>query len=286
MRPEDKFKNLKILIGALIAVDVLVWAAIFSPREATNAEFYFLDVGQGDSSLVILPGGPKVLIDGGQPNGKLQANLERILPVSDRYIDLVMISHPQLDHFGGFVELLKYYKVGAVLLGGQTSESGAWRELERIIRDRSITRIILSAGDEIKYRDSSMVILSPKKGEWAKDINDLSMVGILDIGGVKAFFGGDISSEKERQLADLYDVDSDILKVSHHGSKYSSDPQFLREASPAVSIVEVGKNSYGHPTSQTLDRLANARSQVFRTDLGGLIKIIIDSGKLKVFSGR
>lgn len=286
MTKPDKFKQVKIILAAFVVIDALVWGLILFPAQSENAELYFLDVGQGDSSLAILPGGVKMLIDGGQPNGKLQANLESILPINDRYINLVMISHPQLDHFGGFVDLLKYYQVGAVLLGGQTSESSAWRELEKTIKERGIARITLSSGDKIKYLDSQMDILSPKKNEWAKDINDFSVVGILGIGGVKAFFGGDISSEKERQLVDLYDVDVDILKVSHHGSKNSSDPEFLREASPAVSVVEVGKNSYGHPTAQALNRLASVRSQVFRTDLGGLIRITVENGKLKVFSGR
>jgi competence protein ComEC len=220
MKSEDKFKLTKIIIGVFIAVDFLVWGLILFPPDLSSAELYFLDVGQGDSSLVILPGGPKILIDGGPANGKLQTNLESILPINDRYLDLVMISHPQLDHFGGFVELLKVYKVGAVLLGGQTSESAAWQEMEKIIKDRGIARIVLSAGDKIKYQDSLMDILSPKKNEWAKDINDLSVVGILDSGGAKTFFGGDISAEKEKQLARLYDVDVDILKVSHHGSKF------------------------------------------------------------------
>lgn len=268
---------------SLIFLDLLVWYLILFPVEVKNLELYFLDVGQGDASLVRLPGGPKILIDGGSPNSRLQVNLEKILSVNDRYIDLAMISHPQLDHFGGLIEVLKNYQVGAVLTSNQVSEQAAWQELEKAIKEKGIRRIILTAGDKIKYQDSQFDILSPRTSDWAKDINDMSIVTILNAGSIKAFFGGDISSEKEKELADLYAIDIDILKVSHHGSKFSSDSEFLKETSPAVSVIGVGKNSYGHPTKEALSRLANFSAQVYRTDMDGLIKIAIDNGKMLVY---
>ncbi len=286
MKGEDNIKHLKIVVASLVALDALVWFLIIFPADSQDLELYFLDVGQGDSSLIIMPGGPKLLIDGGQPNGKLQANLENILPVNDRYIDLVMISHPQLDHFGGFVELVKDYKVGAVLLGGQTSQSSAWQELELVIREKEVARITLFSGDRIKYLDSQISILSPEKNGWARDVNDLSLVALLESEGAKVLFTGDISDETERRIADKYDVDADILKVSHHGSKYSSDWKFLSSVTPLISVIEVGKNSYGHPTGQTLARLASFGSQIYRTDLNGLVKITANDGKIRVFSGE
>ncbi|MDP3999162.1 MAG: MBL fold metallo-hydrolase [bacterium] len=277
-------KHFQIILGCAVAIDLLVWSFILFPAEAKNSELYFLPVGQGDSSLVNLAGGAQLLIDGGPINGKAQANLEKILGINDRYVDLVMISHPQLDHYGGLIEVLKNYEVGAVLTDGQTAESAAWQELEKVIRDKKIPQITLSTGDKIKYGDSVLDILSPQKGEWAKDVNDLSLVGILEVNGIKFLFGGDMSADKEKQLADLYDVNADILKVSHHGSKYSSNSDFLKEVSPAVSVIEVGKNSYGHPTKEALGRLANFSSQSYRTDLNGLVKIILENGKLKVYT--
>ena len=208
------------------------------------------------------------------------------MPIKDRYIDLVMISHPQLDHFGGLIEILKNYKVGAVLTSNQTSEQAAWQELENVIKESGVRRIILAAGDKIKYQDSQMDILSPKDSDWAKDINDLSLATILTSGNFKAFFGGDISSEKEKQLADLYDLDVDVLKVSHHGSKFSSGSAFLKEASPAVAVVETGKNSYGHPTKEALQRLADFNSQIYRTDKNGLIKLVVEDSRLKMYTAK
>lgn len=289
---KDNFKFLKIFAGSLIALDLMVWSLILFPAEAGSSEFYFLDIGQGDSSLVVLPrstgsgqaGGVKMLIDGGQPNGLLEKNLEKILKINDRYLDLIMISHPQLDHFGGLIEVLKNYKVGAVLTSNQVSEQAAWQELEKVIKEKGIRRIILAAGDRIKYQNSYFDILSPQTSDWAKDINDMSIVTILNTGSVKAFFGGDISAEKEKELAEKYDVDVDILKVSHHGSKFSSNSAFLKEAIPVVSVIGVGKNSYGHPTKEALSRLANIGSQIYRTDKNGLVKLTIDSGKMKIYT--
>jgi len=286
---KNSFKYAKIIIGTLIGIDLLVWGIILFPTHrlaGKDSALYFLDVGQGDSSLAMLSGGIKMLIDGGRPNGMLQENLEKILSINDRYIDLVMISHPQLDHFGGLVEILKNYKVGAVLTSNQVAEQSAWQELERIVKEKKIRRIILAAGDKIKYQDSQFDILSPRNSDIAKDINDLSLVTILNSGGIKAFFGGDISAGKERQLANLYDVNVDVLKVSHHGSRFSSDSVFLKEASPEVSVIETGKNSYGHPTKEALGRLANSSSQIYRTDRDGIIKLVFNNDRLKLYSVR
>ena len=95
---------------------------------------------------------------------------------------------------------------------------------------------------------------------------------------------GDVGGETEKQIANKYDADIDILKVSHHGSKYSSNLEFLKKATPVISVIEVGKNSYGHPTNQALTRLADLGSQIYRTDQDGLVKITADDGKLRVFS--
>ena len=283
----DKLKFLKIFIGFFVILDILAWCLIFYPSVEENLQIYFLDVGQGDSSLILLPGGAKMLIDGGPPDGRLQANLERILPINDRYIDLVFISHPQLDHTGGFIKLFKNYKIGAVFTSDQVSESAAWQELEKVIKENKIPRIILSAGDKIKYRDSYFDILSPRTGGWAKDINDFGIAGLLHSSGIKSFFGADISAEKEKELANMYDIDVDVLKVSHHGSKFSSGSAFLKEATPKISVVSAGaKNTYGHPTQEALGRLAGIGAKIYRTDKNGLVKLIVDSDKLRIYTDR
>ncbi len=281
---------LKTILGLLIVFDVLIWGQVLLPAEAKNLELYFLDVGQGDSSLVQLSPlassgqAAQILIDGGPVNEKAQAALEKIFSFDDRYIDLIVISHPQIDHFGGLIEILKNYKVGAVLTSDQISQSEAWQELEKTIQERGIGRVVLAAGDKIRYQDSQFDILSPQKSGWEKDVNDMGLVMLLSGGGTKALFTSDIGVEKEKELADTYDLDADILKVGHHGSKFSSSPEFLKEVSPLISIIEVGKNSYGHPTNEVLDRLANIGSQIFRTDEAGLTELVVEGGKIRVYN--
>ncbi|MBI4992118.1 MAG: MBL fold metallo-hydrolase [Candidatus Harrisonbacteria bacterium] len=278
---EKGFKYFKIILSSLVIIDIAVWLLILFPASADKLKLYFLDIGQGDSSLVVLPGGIKVLIDGGPPNGRLEENLEKILRISDRYIDLVMISHPQLDHFGGFIKLFKNYKIGAVLMSEYGSPNVSWRALEKVIKDQNLKTVVMRAGDKIKYGGSELDILNPRDSDIAKNVNDLCLVAILKSSGLKAFYGCDISGEKEKQLANLYDVDVDILKVSHHGSKYSSDLSFLKEARPKLSVIEVGKNRYGHPTKEALQRLASFGG-VYRTDRDGLLKLVLAGGKLNL----
>jgi len=287
----DRFKYIKIFFGVFIAVDVLIWGFILFGGNNGFQEIYFLNVGQGDSSLVVLPrstgpgqaGGVKILIDGGPANGLAQSNLEKILNFSDRYIDLIAVSHPQVDHFGGLIEIVKNYKVGAVITNGEESDSVTWREFRRLLDENRVPVVGLSAGDKIRYKDYLVDILWPEK-IGTGGANEQTLTMILSGDGIKSFFGGDLDMATEKELADKYDLNVDILKVSHHGSKFSSDAEFLKEASPSFSIIEVGKNSYGHPTKEALKRLSDAGSKIFRTDLDGFIKIIIDNQNIKVFT--
>src|SRR3989344_4254135 len=123
-----KIRPITFLFLCLALFDGMLWFFVFFDRPAGGAaELYFLDVGQGDSELIILPQGKdgrsiKILVDGGPPNGKLISDLSSILPLEDRYIDLVIMTHPQLDHFGGFIELLRRYEVGRFIGTGRKGE--------------------------------------------------------------------------------------------------------------------------------------------------------------------
>lgn len=271
----------KLILGFLIAVDFLIWYLIIFPT-SSNPALHFLNVGQGDASLAILPGGIKALIDAGPANGMAKKNLEEILPVNDRYIDLVLISHPQIDHMGGLIDILKNYKIGAIITNGENSDSAAWLELQKVIQEKKIPQIVLAADDKIKSKDFEFDILSPSS-DLSANVNEFGLVELLNINGIKSLFTADIGAKTEKYLANKYNLDVDILKVSHHGSKYSSDADFLKRVTPSISVIEVGKNSYGHPTQEVLNRLSEISSQIFRTDLNGLIKVEINRGKLKVF---
>ena len=283
-----KNKTVFLIVVLFLALDVLVWKTIIFVKSSDNLEIYFLSVGQGDSELAILPGGIKVLIDGG-PNNKILDDLALILPPTDRYIDLVINSHPHPDHFIGLINVLKNYKVGAFIYNGRDGGIPAWQELLKIIDANKVPKLVLAADDKIHYQDSEFDIISPDNNFVSKkDLNETSLVTLLKDKTFKALFVGDIGVKLEKYLADKYDLKVNVLKVGHHGSKYSSSDNFLAEASPQITGIEVGKNSYGHPTKETLARLASIGAQVYRTDADGTIKLLVakDLSGVQVFKEK
>lgn len=283
----EKRKNkVIVLLATLVILDFLVWQRIFvSALGSGDLKLNFLAVGQGDSELVILPGGVKMLIDGGPPNGKVLNALDEVLSPTEKYIDLVVMSHPQLDHFGGLIDVLKRYRVGAFLWNGREGETEAFESLEAVIRKGNIRTIALSKGDKIHYRDSDFDILWPD-GRFigSKELNDTALVLELKAKNSKTLFTGDIGSNIESYLlADLSISDVDILKVAHHGSKFSSSANFLEATKPEIAVIGVGQNSYGHPTNQVLNRLNDIGSKIYRTDLDGDVKLVINGEKIRIF---
>ncbi|HXF43915.1 MAG TPA: MBL fold metallo-hydrolase [Candidatus Paceibacterota bacterium] len=273
-----------IILAALVVLDFLVFLQIGrAGTEKNDLKIYFLSVGQGDSELVELPGGVRILIDGGPPNGRVLEELAKVMPVGNRYIDLVMMSHPQLDHFGGLVEVLKRYKVGAFLTNGREGEISAFADLKRVLDGNSIKTVSLSAGDVIRHGESRFDVLSPSLALIAsKELNDTSIVAELSSKDSKILFTGDINADVEEKIAASVG-NLDILKVAHHGSKFSSSANFLAAISPAVAVIEVGKNSYGHPTKEALERIGGAGARIFRTDLDGTVKFLIGDGNIRIF---
>jgi len=280
-------KYLSLTFLVLIGFNIFVWRWVIAGEASRgDLDIYFLDVGQGDSSLVELPGGVQILIDGG-PGNKVLSELDKILPPIDRYVDLLVLSHAETDHFTGFIPVLERYEVGAFIYNGRDGVSKEWEELAEVIRDRDVPVIVLGEGDKINYRDSKFEIFSPGEEFLRKrEVNESSIVGLLQSEGVAALFTGDAGFEVENYIADKYDLDVDVLKVGHHGSKYATSSKLLDETTPAVSVIQVGENRYGHPTYDVLNRLAAISSSIYRNDTQGLIHLRIKDGLLNVFAEK
>jgi len=282
---ELSFKKIFLVLGALSVLNFYVWQG--AAGRVSNLEFYFLDVGQGDSQLVNLPaesGEIQILIDGGR-GPKVLSELGEALLFGDRYIDLIVATHPDLDHFGGLIDVLKNYQVGAVIMNGQQGKADAYPEFEKIMVEKNIPRIILKEGDAIRYGDFLVQILNPPKlYRDAKQTNENGLVLLVSGRGVRALFTADIGRETELALARKYNLRADILKVAHHGSRFSSSAEFLREVQPKFSVIGVGRNSYGHPTKEVLSRLAKISANIFRTDLNGTVKAELAGDQLFLFS--
>lgn len=286
-RKENKKKALVFLF--LIALDAVVWWNVVFFRPHAEPQISFLDVGQGDATLLILEGGAKVLVDAGARKDILYA-LRRELGSSERYIDLAVITHPELDHFGGFVEVLEEYEIGAFLMSGRFPEdknSDTWSALMEKIKEKEIPIVTVGEGDALRQGRDGFGVLSPNPLLLGgAEPNDASIVLSAHVSSLDMLLTGDISASVERYLAGKYDLSADILKVSHHGSKYSSDGIFLEEVAPSVALIGVGENRYGHPTEEALGRVHEAGARMFRTDLHGNIKILPGAEVIHVFTEK
>jgi len=232
------------------------------------------------------PGGRQILIDGG-PDASVLEKLGSVMSFWDRNLDLVILSHPEKDHLAGLIEVLKRYQVENILWTGIVRDTAEYREWVDGIKKEGAKIVIAQAGQNLKIGKLEIDILSPPEnleGQELKDSNDSSVVAKLIFGKDSFLFTGDISGKVEASLAkNSAGVDSDILKVSHHGSKYSSTDEFIKAVSPQIAVIEVGReNSYGHPTEDVLARLAKYGINIFRTDQDGDIKIISDGENLKI----
>lgn len=276
---------LRNVLGVLILANAVLWFGLFvlEKDKSTVLAMHFLSVGQGDSELIIFPGGVKLLIDGGPPNGSVSRELDAVLQSNDRYIDLVMVSHPQLDHFGGLIDMLVRYRVGAFLESGRRGEISAYKDLENILEKRNVERIQLAKNDRIRYRGSTATILSPDaRLLGSTDLNDTSLVTFVESASTTALFTGDIGKDAEQFIVRTIPTVVDVLKVPHHGSKFSSAASFLGAVQPILSVIEVGKNRYGHPTPQAIERLTDVGARVYRTDRDGRVTVKSDGKNLTV----
>jgi len=292
MNPEkiNPFNKKTVLeLCSIIVVGFIIWNFfnLFNRSAADNA-VYFLNVGQGDSQLLTIKGEDKkseikILIDGGRDRRVLTALDDTSVFKNENYLDIVLITHEDFDHIGGIASVLENYDVGLFVWNGREGESAAFQELKKVLSAKKIPTIVLLEGDKIRYGDAVLKIISPDKNLLAsKESNDASIVLMEEVADTKTLLTGDATFLTEKVLLEKgYDLKADILKVGHHGSKYSSSDNFVAAIRPVISGIGVGKNNYGHPTERVLDVLNLAGSRMYRTDLDGTVKIILD----KEFTG-
>ncbi len=272
-------------VGAILAlgivVDAVLLIGLFAAR--ASAGLYFLPVGQGDSEMIVLQSGAKILLDGGPPGGAVLNSLDAILGPRDRYLDIVILTHPQLDHYGGLIDVLQRYDVGVFVSNGMTSDVPAYGDLAKALLDDGVRTVALQAGDTVRVGDGTLAVDWPSTAALqAGDLNLAAIVIEYSGGGMQALFTSDIDAKTEQAILPTLGGPANVLKVAHHGSKYSSSPELLAAVRPQVAVIEVGKNSYGHPASEALARLKDAGALVFRTDEDGLIKISASGGRLDI----
>jgi len=277
------------LLGLLIFLNILAWLTVYEISQPQSLEVNFFDVGQGDAIFIKDQKLHQVLIDGG-PDSTVLEKLGKEIPFWDNTLDLIILTHPEKDHVSGLIEVLKRYKVENILWTGILRDTSEFKEWEKLIESEGAKIFIAKSGQKIKWSRTVLdrfEVLYPFEslaGKEFKDSNNTSIVVKLIFGENSFLFTGDAYKSVERDLIEKgIDVDSDILKVAHHGSKTSSSEEFIKAVSPQEAIISVGKdNKYGHPHREVLETLAKYGINILRTDLNGDIKIICDSQSLKL----
>lgn len=276
-------KNFKyfFVLGLLGMVGILWWQVLLA--EDGQLKFYVLDVGQGDAIFIETPTKNQILIDGG-PDRSVLKELGEVMPFWDRSINLVVLTHPNLDHVAGLVDVLKNYKVRMYLDAGDDYPLAEYEELKRIVSEKNIQYVRVKRGTKLALDEEvEFLVLSPENLVEG-DPNFNSIIAKLSFGEVDFLLTGDAEKGEELRLVMNGDnIQSEVLKVGHHGSKTSSNPLFLEKVRPQYALISVGrKNRYGHPNSDVLKNLVSIGAQIFRTDVDSRLELKTDGKGLTV----
>lgn len=259
-------RNLAFLAVALL---VALAGCAQNAQKAAHVEIHFLNVSQGDSELIVA-GNRTMLVDCGQ--GEEGGKITEYLTKEDIYvIDYLVITHTDFDHIGGCAEILQKFHVKSVIMDGQQRDTLAYNKTMALID--SETLVIAKKYQEFGLDGAAAKVVHANTG--SPDPNQNSIVLMLIDGNFKLLLDADCDLGCEYDLL-KEDVDADVLKVAHHGSKYASSPEFLGKVSPRLAVISVGENNYGHPANETLARLKAAGAEILRTDLNGTIVLETD----------
>lgn len=251
--------------------------------------FAMLDIGQGDGLFIESPTGTQVLVDAGPPR-KILSGLTRVMPLFDRQIDAIIITNPDQDHIGGFLDVLKVYKVDRVFESGTYNDSKIHQNLKTEIKNKNIPGILVKKGMRLDIGGGAVIdILFPDRDVSTWPSNDGSIVAKLTYGKTSIMLTGDSTTKTEKIILSENSKEklvSTVLKVGHHGSRTSTSYEFVKGISPIYAVISDGKdNKYGHPHQDILDTLTSFGAKIFRTDLLGTI-IMKSDGINTTFSFR
>ncbi len=259
----------------LIIVNSFVWYVVWreSPRGILTVAF--LDIGQGDAIYIEAPNGNQVLVDGGAGKQVLRA-LGEVMPFYDHSLDVVIATHSDADHIGGLPFVLRRFDVGAVLEPGVSSDSGIYREFEKLATDGSRAHLLARRGMKLELDQGvSLDILFPDQDPTGWETNTASIVARLTYGENSFLLTGDSPIKIEKYLLGLEgkNLKTDVLKAGHHGSRTSTAPEYASAVQPQYAVVSAGKNNrYGHPHQEVLDILNQVGAKILSTaELGTII---------------
>ena len=290
-------KLIKIIVGVVILIVVAIQGNLFdnvsnvaaSINDSTksdkidakvegNLSVSFLDVGQADS-VFIRNGNYNMLIDAGNnEDGEKLVNYFKSLGIGE--FTYVFATHPHEDHIGGMDDIINNFKIDNYYMPNKLSTTKTFMDVLDALDRRNLKYTVPNKGDTIKLGDVNIKVIYA--GDETNDINDSSIILKLTYDKNSFLLTGDATSNVERKIYNE-DIKSDVLKVAHHGSSYSSTDVFLDRVKPYYAVISVGKNNiYNHPSNKTLEKLNKRNIKVYRTDLDGTIVFISDGDNLSV----
>ncbi|MFA5087261.1 MAG: MBL fold metallo-hydrolase [Candidatus Paceibacterota bacterium] len=283
-------KPILFIFGILVAANIFSWSLFVEAHRSQYLVVDFLNVGQGDSSFIKTPEGHKIIIDGGPDYNRAAEKLAKEIPFWDKEIDLMVLTHSEKDHFAGLFKILELYNVKNIAWSGDAKDTEEFKSFKLAVlkeQEEGSNVYEIGAKDKILFGKTEMDILFPYEltQNNGQSVNENCLVGKLVFDKNSFLFAGDISDKEEKQIITSQEnIDADVLKVAHHGSKYSSSAGFLKSVSPKIAVIQVGKNTYGHPTVEAISRLTDAGAKIYRNDLNGDIKVISDGKNMKILS--
>lgn len=288
LKKQRKF-DFKIRL-AVIGISILSGFFIYyTPSKGLDIQF--MDVGQGDGIFIKADDGTTITIDGGSNDVKNVAKY-RMIPCikasGTGVIDYAVITHADKDHISGIEEILNMntengLTIRNLVMPHVSYEDEAYDELLTAAKTKGIQVLYIKEGDTMKLGKVEIKCIHPDGKYISDNRNDYSTVLSLKYENFSALFTGDIPAEIEKSIINKIDNNYTILKVAHHGSKYSSDMEFLKKVMPAYSVISVGEdNSYGHPGTETINKLKSLNSKILRTDLSGEIEIFSKENNMEI----
>lgn len=279
------WRNKKIIAILFLVVIMVVGLYFYFARQKDSGGFriIFFDIGQGDAALINFADGQKMLVDCG-PDRRILSKLGKYLPFYRRDLDYLLVTHPDFDHYGGCVDVLKRYQVKRVIFNGRKkSYDKYWQEWDKNMRAENAELEIINGYSQKNIAGANLTFLSPDAGlnlaVKGDDNNNYSIVFKLADKDVSYLFTGDMEEPLEYALVQKYCsttsticpmIQANVLKVGHHGSDSSSGEEFLRLVAPERAIISSGaENKYGHPSLRVLKKLERVGAAILRTDEKG-----------------
>ncbi len=279
-----KLKLFFLFVLALITATI--WSVYFSqPDEKLN--IYFFDVGQGDAEL-IQKANWQILVDGG-PDDIVIERISNVMPIDDRKIETIIITHPHADHITGLIEVINRYEIEKIILTKVDYESATYKSLLELIDKKKIKTITPKIDDvEYLFDQGKITYLWPGEevSRFENNLNNSSIVFRFDYGDFNCIFSGDAEIEGwteifKKQKNNLPDID--VIKIPHHGSRTGLNENMTNIMRPDIAIISLGlNNKYGFPHKEILDILAKNKTRVYRTDQEKTINIRTDGKNYEI----